>query len=350
MAKIVTFFNHKGGVGKTTSSYNVAWGLSMAGKRVLMIDADPQCNLTEIAVESELLYGLDEEWSQPSLVDNVDSNFFIENNIYEYLVNYIQPIPEKPIPKIRTFQKQDASNLELLPGFVRFAELEKTIALSVANVPGLGHVPTSVYSAIKKIGVGFDYIIIDLSPALSATNQLLLMLSDYFIVPANPSIFSRQALMNLGDIFKSWNRELSGFEVFIKRIKPLPKMLGIICQNYRPYSRADEKNTKSAKRFEVMMSELNQRAETLAVDLSGFGMALTKNEFNDIFHNAVPYRIADIPDFNQLVVVSELEKIPVIAINNKILQKHEINTKQYREKVDDFIIQYDCIVKGLLKI
>jgi len=347
MAKIIAFFNHKGGVGKTTSSYNVAWGLCREGKRVLMIDADAQCNLTEIVVEDCYLYDdVVDLTSEPKY----NSEFFYENNVYTYFVDYIQPTPNKIMPTIETFKKHGMDNLELLSGSIRFAELEKSVALSLANVPGLGHVPSSVYEALRKISEGFDYILVDLSPALSSINQLFLMLSDYFILPANPSIFSRQALTNMEDVFKFWNRELSGFDVFIKKLKPLPKMLGIICQNYRPYSRENEKNTKSAKRFEDMMTDLNNHASALAKSLSGFDMALTEKEFSYLFEASTPYRIASIPDFNQLVVISEKEKIPVVAIDSVILNKHKISTPQYQQKVSDFIGQYNLVVSGLIKL
>jgi len=343
MAKILTFFNHKGGVGKTTLSYNVAWNLSSRGKRILMIDADAQCNLTEISVDSGYLYG-DE---QQNLFE-YDQDFFLQNNIYEYFLHYIQPIANKPLPKIRTFNKKDG--LEFLTGSIRFAELEETIALSIAGINALRHVPISTYNALQEIGDSFDFVLIDLSPALSATNQLLLMLSDYFIVPVNPSIFSKQALINLNEIFRNWNRNLSGFEIFSRKIKGLPKLLGIVCQNYRPFSRKDEENTRSAQRFGERMDEINSRAVELANDLNGFGMALTPSEFKDIFVNSEPYRIANIPDYNQLAVVSESEKIPVMGIDNKTLTKYKINTWQYTKKIEDFNTECNNIVGGLLKI
>lgn len=337
MAKIITFFNHKGGVGKTTLAYNVAWGLSAAGKNVLMIDADAQCNLTEITVDTNC-------WDE----GKDDFDFLLANNIYEYLLHYIQPVPNQEIPSIELYSKKE--NLKLLTGSIRFAELEETVSLSLAGIGALGHIPTSTYSALQSIGSDADFIIVDLSPALSATNQLLLMLSDYFIVPVNPSIFSRQAILNLNEIFRRWNKNLSGFEIFIRKTKPLPKMLGIVCQNYRPYSRKEEENTQSARRFGERMNDLNRCAIELATDLNGFGMAVTPAEFSNIFAGASPYRIANIPDYNQLSVVSESEKIPVNGLTNAILQRHSINTQTYREKVEDFKKECASIVDGLLKL
>lgn len=343
MAKIISFFNHKGGVGKTTLAYNIAWGLSLAGKKVLMIDADAQCNLTEISVDDKYLYG-DEELSD----SKYDPDFFFQNNVYSYFLNYIQPVPNQPTIDTAIFEKRN--NLKLLSGSIRLAELEETISLSLSGINALSHVPNSTYMALQNLGKDVDYIILDLSPALSATNQLFVMLSDYFIVPVNPSIFSRQALQNLNDIIRQWNRKLSSFDIFSRKIKKLPKLLGIVCQNYRPYSRKDEENTKSAQRFEERMQNLNQCAVELAMDLNSFGMALTPGEFNNLFPSSTPYRIANIPDYNQLSMVSEREKIPVNGINNKILQQHSLNTEIYRQKVQDFKSECEKIVNGLLSI
>ena len=60
MSKIITFYNHKGGVSKTTTSFNVAHLLSSTGRRVLVVDADPQCNMTELML-AQLIYKLDAE-------------------------------------------------------------------------------------------------------------------------------------------------------------------------------------------------------------------------------------------------------------------------------------------------
>ena len=98
------------------------------------------------------------------------------------------------------------------------------------------------------------------------------------------------------------------------------------------------------------MEGLNKQTSTLAKDLSGFDMALTTDEFNRVFENSTPYRIANIPDFNQLIVISEFEKIPVIAIDDAVLRKHSIATPTYRRKVDDFVNQYISIVNGILKL
>lgn len=343
MAQIISFFNHKGGVGKTTLAYNVAWGLAQENKRVLMIDADPQCNLTEISI-----LGFDDLDGQMSLFDVANETSKKNTDIYNYFKSYVEPEPGTSEPVINLYEKKE--NLKLLLGSIRLAELEETISLSLAGIGGLRHVPESTHRALRRLSEDFDYVIVDLSPALSAINQLFVMLSDYFIVPVNPSIFSRQALDNLYEIFRTWNRKLSSFDIFSRKGKALPQMLGIVCQNYRPYSRKDEANTKSAMRFEERLNELNKRAVKLSRDLSGFAMALTEDEFRAVFAGSDPYRIANIPDYNQLGVVSETEKMPVNGFDDKILNKHDLATPVYKEKVADFKVECQKIVDGLLNL
>lgn len=326
--KIITLFNHKGGVGKTTLTYNIAWSLCEQGKKVLMIDADPQCNLTEF------VYGTDDDT-------------IATDNIYTYLRPYINPIPGEQLPT-KNYLKEKKENLTLLPGSIRFAEYESDISLSMAGIQALRNIPTSFYDSIKKLGAEFDYVLIDLSPSLSATNELMLMMSDYFITPASPSIFSLQALNNLGDIFRRWNRDLSKFDFF--NAKKLPQFLGVVFQNYRPYTRANEENTKSSQRFQERLLELNEATNELAKTLNGFAMAISVDSFVNFFPNYEAYKIAQIPDHNQLGICSESEKIPVCALDSQILNKYKINTPQYIEKLNDFKNECEKITNGIIKL
>lgn len=56
MVKKIVFFNHKGGVSKTTSTFNIGWKLAEMGHRVLLVDADPQCNLTSVFLGKTLMH------------------------------------------------------------------------------------------------------------------------------------------------------------------------------------------------------------------------------------------------------------------------------------------------------
>ena len=88
MAKIISFFNHKGGVGKTTSVHNIGYGLSKLGKKVLLIDADPQMNLTAA------VYGLSID-SSYSNDDKATSKWKEYNKKYVSLYQIINAIITK---------------------------------------------------------------------------------------------------------------------------------------------------------------------------------------------------------------------------------------------------------------
>ena len=56
MAPIISLFNHKGGVSKTTTAFNLGWAMAESGKRILIVDGDPQCNLTIFSLPEEEIY------------------------------------------------------------------------------------------------------------------------------------------------------------------------------------------------------------------------------------------------------------------------------------------------------
>jgi len=111
MTKSICFFNHKGGVSKTTTTFNLGWALADEGKKVLMVDLDSQCNLTGMVLGYEKIdEGLDSFYSSR---DNLTLG-----PIVEYLINGGQPeayleketgklhptLHEKPSASSRTFR------------------------------------------------------------------------------------------------------------------------------------------------------------------------------------------------------------------------------------------------------
>ena len=104
----------------------------MAGKRVLMVNGDSQCKLTEISVQ-----GIDDLDGRLNLFDEQIDFSLMRNNVYEYFESYFFPNrgqSQKPM----LYEKREG--LHLLPGFIRFAEQEETISLSVVGINGLNQV------------------------------------------------------------------------------------------------------------------------------------------------------------------------------------------------------------------
>lgn len=331
MAIIISFFNHKGRVGKTTLTYNLAWALMQKSQKVLMIDADSQCNLSEFCVGMDKMEEMAKNHQHLTIYD-----------LFLPIVN-----PREVTKKNRNFYTIDSRGLDLIAGDIRFAEFDYDISLGINGVSRvLEGIPQDTQKTLQKIGENYDYILIDLPPSLSSTNQLLLMLSDYFITPVFPSIFSLQALNNLSTIFRKWVRSFSNFNDSSSK---LPQLLGMVFQNFRPYGE-QEAETKAALRFKEFHNQLNDAINSLAKDLNGFGMAITTDEFIDLFDSKSPYTIAEISDFNQLKLIAETEHLPVIALDNKILNKNKLSTPQYIGKRDIFASVMNGIATGLIKL
>jgi len=111
--KKLAFFNHKGGVSKTTTVFNVGWMLASKGKKVIMVDADSQCNLTGMVMGFKGLEELDET----------------KDNIKVALSPAFESRPI-PIEPVNCFEIEKRENLYLLPGNIKFAEYDITLGMA----------------------------------------------------------------------------------------------------------------------------------------------------------------------------------------------------------------------------
>jgi cellulose biosynthesis protein BcsQ len=115
-AKRLAIFNHKGGVGKTTLTYNLAVALADLGKRVLLVDSDPQCNLTSYIVDEEVIN---------DLLDHSDTEE--GQTVWSAILPVVEGMGN--VRKIRPIGTSH-SNLHLVPGDVRLSEFESELTES----------------------------------------------------------------------------------------------------------------------------------------------------------------------------------------------------------------------------
>ena len=133
MTKRIALFNHKGGVSKTTTTFNLGWMLAEKGHRVIMVDADPQCNLTGMV----LGYG------GPTALEEFYDNE-TGRNLRDGLAPAFESRPE-PLKAVECFKVNRTDNLFLLPGHIGLSEYEVTLGIAqelsgsiqtLQNLPG----------------------------------------------------------------------------------------------------------------------------------------------------------------------------------------------------------------------
>ncbi|MDN3936635.1 AAA family ATPase [Arthrobacter sp. YD4] len=191
--KTVSFFNHKGGVGKTTLLFNVGLAMAKHGKTVLFIDADAQTNLTGAALSS----------------DKYEEVLNRKATIYNALEPVIKTIGEpnfvEPV-KIR-------DGAYLLPGDIRLSEFEEVLPAawtdSIAGIYQGFQRTTAVDRLTRHLAaqVGADYVLVDLGPSVGALNRVVMLGSDGFVVPLAPDLFSLTALPSVGKSVHRWVEE-----------------------------------------------------------------------------------------------------------------------------------------------
>jgi len=198
---VLTFFNNKGGVGKTSLVFHLAWMLSEMGKRVIAIDLDPQANLTSAFLSDEVLAEL---WSSDAPVGQ-------NLTIYQCI---------RPLLRVGDIQEpktqQITSNLHLIPGDLALAGFEARLSdewpKALADNEEL-YRPFRILSAFWQVGQmaarahSADIVLADVGPNLGAINRSALIGTNYVVVPLVADLFSLQGLRNLGPTLSTWRAD-----------------------------------------------------------------------------------------------------------------------------------------------
>ena len=192
---VFTFFNNKGGVGKTSLAYHLAWMLGEMGRKVLAVDLDPQANLTAAFLDEDRLVDL---WE-----DHVDQ----PNTIFRC----IEPLLE--VGDIRVAQPvQITRELSLIPGDLALSGFEDQLSaqwpesMGDKNLVRPFRVLTAFWQVIQQAAAAqeADLILVDVGPNLGAINRSALIASDFVLIPLGADLFSLQGLRNLGPTLRSW--------------------------------------------------------------------------------------------------------------------------------------------------
>lgn len=193
--KSIVFFNNKGGVGKTTTVYNLAWMLSEMGHTVLAVDLDPQSNLSTMFLTTDRLETIVlDESSRLTVLDAIIP--VSEGEGY-------QPVHIEPVGR----------NISLLIGNLALSAFEDKLSdawTKCLNGDVYAFKVSSVFKTLLDDAAarcGAEWVLIDVGPNLGAINRSVLIVADYVVMPVAADLFSLQGIKNLGKTLHEWRKQ-----------------------------------------------------------------------------------------------------------------------------------------------
>lgn len=202
--RTIAFFNNKGGVGKTTLVYHLAWMFAELGVDTLAVDLDPQADLTASFLSDEEVEAV---WDGQSAAQTV----------FDTLRPLIAGtgVPTRPRPaELRPPHMFDAAGaLWLLPGDLRVSTLEDELSRAWGDCADRRERAFRITAAFDRLAQEaarerrVELILVDLGPNLGAINRAALLMADDIVIPMCPDLYSLQGLRNLGPTLRAWRGE-----------------------------------------------------------------------------------------------------------------------------------------------
>ena len=191
--KTIAFFNNKGGVGKTTLVYHLAWMYSDIGYSVLAADLDPQANLSTYLLDEERL---EELWSDEEDRDSV-------LGAVSPILRGLGDIRDPHVEQIR-------DNFGLLVGDLGLSRFEKKLSAAWPDCLDGDESAFRAESAFHRLtlraaeSLDAELVLIDVGPNLGSLNRAAIIAANYVVLPLAPDLFSIQALRNVGSMLGEW--------------------------------------------------------------------------------------------------------------------------------------------------
>lgn len=317
----LVIFNHKGGVGKTTLTMNLAAELARRGKRVLLVDSDPQCNLTSYLVAAEVV---------DDLLDESDTD---EGKT---VWSAVKPISEAT-GSVRVVEPLEAGhpNLFLIPGDIRLSEFETDLAefwaqclqRKVRGFRGTTALSTLVNAVSKDIKA--DFVFYDAGPNIGPLNRIILLDCDYFIIPVACDLFSLRALKTLGRTLVSWIEEwqtigdLAPEDIYL--LPGQPKLLGYVPEGFRVYG------GRVASQHSTFLSRIDRDIHSQVIAL------LRKIDPSLAVGRQSDFKLGEIKNFESLVPASQEQGVAIPDANAGTPEQRQTARVAFSNLADRFL-------------
>lgn len=255
--KAISIFNNKGGVGKTTLTFHLAHALACMEYRTLIVDFDPQCNLTILGMDEEDLHKIwleEDEFIEDfqAARDKLPPKDFEQLVSKPRSIHFLLKPSEDGVAEIGSLPPPVplATNLDLIPGRLTMHLYEDKIAgrwsdvyqgdpLAVRTITK----PRELAEAYAKQH-GYDFVIMDTSPSLGTLNKVVISTTDGFVIPCMPDMFSLYGVRNIGNALVFWKKQfVTIFHLLsAEKRKAFPvnyvRLLGFTIYNAKKYSGA----------------------------------------------------------------------------------------------------------------
>ena len=337
--KIVSFFNNKGGVGKTTLAFHLSWILSEMGKKVLMIDLDPQCNLTICGIQEDYLEHIWEE--EDPFIDDfgsakkmADEETFRKINGSPRSIHYLLKTTEDGIDDSQISELPPAimlnGRLGLIPGRLTINSFENAISRRWSDVYQGDPLAIRTITRIRTIAEayaqrdGYDFVLMDTSPSLGALNKVIISTVDGFIVPCLPDMFSMYGIRNIGSSLKQWKQEFDTIYKLISNSKrerfpnEFVQFLGYTIYNAKKYQ-------KHLNEWDLAQAHYNYAQKIPSVIEKYVVEEVRKHLSSDMVHNPIG-NTAVMHSHNTLPNMSQKYKKPIWEVPNCNLDSEDKST------------------------
>lgn len=351
MPVTISLFNNKGGVGKTTTLWNLSVSLAYKNKRVLVIDFDPQCNFS-IACLGDSIFS-----------DCLQSSreYAFGQTIRSFALPYVQQSREGKIYIKKP--KEDRGNIDVVAGDFWLNNFSDILNVGTDVIGGAGLyrflTPARLVDKIQAdSGVEYDYVLIDLPPSFNSLVRSALYSSDYFIVPCTADLFSAYCVGLIGDMLplfiRDWNQGLERYlqgnsgDDFVKS-KGKPRFGGWVFNGFdtRKARNASKKTKLGADQaqFEAVRKSIGDKLIS----------SLNKNIKN---YNSVPSFIsmnplAQIEDMNVMAPDSIVQNVPIKYLKEKKPTRENYSSGKWArnqiELMNEMDQQYDVMADAVIE-
>lgn len=301
--KSIAVFNNKGGVGKTTLLCNLASTLKAQNYRVLVIDADPQCNATIYVFPQ---FEIEQYYSSKDT-----------RTIYN-LVSPIMRGSSYPSTSSIPIKHSVGFDVDVVLGDTNLAVAEDVFSREWIDLNTPLYVRAikntfffkEIYLRLKD---DYDFVIFDMGPSLGAINRSILLSCDYFILPMSSDVFSLKAVENIGKSLKTWGDDISkaleryrqdndneDYMIGDAILKASPVFLGYVSQQYNAKSVLGVK--QPVKAYDKLIRQMPQ---TIKKHL--------KNLYSQL-DDSPNIEIGTVPTLNSLIPLSQMASKPIFKL------------------------------------